>query len=80
MCYIYIILCLDENYTFQIEYCKIWVLLLRLKDRNIATSTVFGQELLQVYNIPFDKYQYLPSTGNLVSSNDFLLIACQHSL
>ena len=29
MCYINIILCLDENYTFQIEYYKIWVLLLR---------------------------------------------------
>ena len=61
MCYIYIILCLDENYTFQIEYCKTWVLLLRSKRlKYLATSTVFGQELLQLHKIPcFDKYQHL---------------------
>ena len=60
MCYIYIILCLDENYTFQIEYCKTWVLLLRSERlKYLATSKVFGQELLQVHKIPFDKYQHL---------------------
>ena len=59
MCYIYFILFLDENYTFQFEYCKTWVLLLRseIYINSIATSMVFGQELLQV---SFYKYQRLP--------------------
>ena len=58
MCYIYIILCLDENYTFQIVLLFRSERLKYIYINSIATITVFGQELLQVHKIPFDKYQH----------------------